>query len=132
MTDKQQVNISEMNAVIGLFHNRTLEKGENGQPDRYVLMGACYTTDPLTLGYHSSWSELMRVVEKIEAFHLTFQIEGKIAYIQSKGVIDDRYPWLDQFDSIYVEDEKTKIYSVYKACYQFIQWYNTTSNNQIK
>ncbi|MGN6436893.1 MAG: hypothetical protein ACTHMM_10185 [Agriterribacter sp.] len=39
------------------------------------------------MNYHSSWSWLMPVVEKIENTGVTFHIEDKIAYVYSLGDI---------------------------------------------
>ena len=72
---------------------------------------------PLTiLLFHSDWSWLMRVVDKIERLGYVFEIKitgCRINQIENGSIIVLRW-----------EEDKTKIEAVYNACLEFIKWYN--------
>lgn len=80
------------------------------------------------LAYHAEWGWIMQVIEKIESFHLYVHIETHGCNINSRGCEDEKYPWLEKFwnveiDEIIQEDE-SKIIATWKCCVKFIKWYN--------
>lgn len=68
--------------------------------------------------YHSSWNELMPVVEKIEK-DTSYRVE-----IAFSGCIIDK----ENEPNCIGELENTKIKSTYKAVVEFIKWYNENNN----
>lgn len=67
------------------------------------------------LYYHSSWDWLMSVVEKIESLGFWFNIIGAESWIQNNE--------LEFLPEIHIFED-TKIKSSWKACIEFIKWYN--------
>lgn len=68
---------------------------------------------PLTiLSFDSDWNWLMQVVEKIESLGVVVEIRENVCYIETTP------------NDYYSELETTKIQAVYKACVEFIKWYN--------
>ena len=63
------------------------------------------------LKFHSDWSWLMEVVEKIESLGHAFSIDSTKCYVLTN-------------DFCNAQKEATKIESVYKVCVEFIKWYN--------
>lgn len=75
--------------------------------------------------YHENWNWLMTVVDKIESlgyFHALNknQIDGR-AY----SVITD-----SDHKSLVIKSEFIKIDACYRSVVEFIEWYNSTSNQQ--
>jgi hypothetical protein len=68
--------------------------------------------------FHSDWTWLMEVVDKIEAHHpyQDVEIKGNRCFMGSSSALDDC------FDDWFEAD--TKIEAVYIACIEFIKWYN--------
>jgi len=62
--------------------------------------------------YHIDWNWLMQVVEKIESLGVVVEIRENVCYIETTP------------NDYYSELETTKIQAVYKACVEFIKWYN--------
>lgn len=69
---------------------------------------------PDELKYHTDWNWLMEVVEKIESLNFIVYIETN--YCQLYNATNHE----ELIKSIY----STKIESVYKACVEFVKWYN--------
>lgn len=67
--------------------------------------------------YHLSWDWLIPVVEKIRRMNTDFVISFDNNVVVS---VDDGTAY---FDKVRVE-EKINIISAYKACVNFIKWYN--------
>ena len=80
---------------------------------------------PLTiLLFHSDWSWLMRVVEKIENFTDVECFNIEIYRILIKTYDDFRLEfWTNGF---------TKIEAIYNACVEFIKWYNELNKSYEK
>lgn len=115
MTDH---SIEAINATIAVFDGLITFNGTAWIKDGVMI---------LELKYHSSWSELMPVVEKIEAIGFNVQIGNNCFCTISKFEDED-----DPFEGIYISTEvdplfgrvESKIHGVFLAVYQFIQWYN--------
>lgn len=74
------------------------------------------------LDYHSNWSNLMPVVEKIES--MMFQVEIHTAYSNINGELEGvKY----NQDSCFEAQEETKLTVTYRAVVRFINWYNEQS-----
>jgi len=71
--------------------------------------------------YHTSWNELMPVVEKIEENHFT-KIVGKHCSI-NQAKTSEFNNWIATVGMTFAPC-KTKIEAVYKAVVIFIKWYN--------
>ncbi len=69
------------------------------------------------LKFHSDWSWLMPVVEKIESLSWEVAIRSTYCHINRGTVKDFGYTY-----------GKTKIESVYSAVITFINWYNSHKN----
>ena len=70
------------------------------------------------LEFHSDWSWLMTVVEKIESLdHCQIDISLNWCRIGYKGTLYN-YDSRDYFKGL------TKIEAVYNACLEFVKWYN--------
>ena len=73
------------------------------------------------LAYHSDWNWLMEVVEKIESLDHWIEISGGLQNICLIGSINS------SCESFKVVAE-SKIKALYKACVEFIKWYNLNKN----
>lgn len=62
--------------------------------------------------YHSDWNWLMSVVDKIESLGYLVEIRENVCFIKTSEQ--------DYFSEL----EETKRQAVYKACVEFIKWYN--------
>lgn len=62
--------------------------------------------------YHSDWNWLMEVVKKIESLNVVVEIRENVCYIETTP---------QNYTS---ELGPTKIQATYKACVEFIKWYN--------
>ena len=72
------------------------------------------------LKFHSNWSWLMEVVEKIESLNFVVQIHLNSCFIkESEHFINNKAIWRGK------NHAKTKIEAVYNACIEFIKWYNS-------
>ena len=73
--------------------------------------------------YASDWNWIMRIVDKIESLIDVdeFNIQCDNTYKTQTCTIYRSFK--DGFDTI-IETGKSKIEAVYKACLQFIEWYN--------
>lgn len=72
------------------------------------------------LKFHSSWDQLIPVVEKIEKIDGYYvQIEETSCYVYDVNTFDD-----EQCDSIISIDAETKKMAVYRAVVEFIKFYN--------
>jgi hypothetical protein len=67
--------------------------------------------------YHIDWNWLMQVVDKIESLGVVVEIRENVCYIETTP------------NDYYSELETTKIQAVYKACVEFIKWYNEQNFN---
>lgn len=65
--------------------------------------------------YHTSWNELMSVVEKIESLNFSVYIKTRGTTIQDED---------EKLVSFSFKNEKLKIEHCYKAVIEFIKWYN--------
>lgn len=111
----------ENNKLIAEFLNKKYK-------DDYIVVGDWHkcTVNPSgdvweKCKYHSDWNSLMEVVEKIEGFEdenrcakYNFIIEQSFVEI-----IDN-----NNSDTLFFTDNDTKQISVYKACVEFIKFYN--------
>lgn len=81
------------------------------------------------LEYHSNWSWIMPVIEKIESdSHCNFSISSQIEYIDddSKVIIhQDIAVYYDVECIVDLTSKSTKIEALWLAIIQFIKWYNT-------
>lgn len=77
--------------------------------------------DPVDFQYHSDWSRLMPVVEKIEAIHQVFS-NGYINVRISQGYIQIEGAGKKIFKNTSIEGSKIK--ALWLAVIEFIQWYN--------
>ncbi len=66
--------------------------------------------------YEKNWNELMYLVEKIESLCVVVEIRENVCYIETSS------------ENYYSELEDTKIQATYKACLNFIKWYNNQKN----
>lgn len=75
----------------------------------------------MNLQFDSSWNWLMEVVEKIESIGFTFEVKKNWARVTRKR------------ESIILrwEQDKSKIEAVYKACLEFIKWYNSNESGDL-
>jgi hypothetical protein len=129
--------IEQMNEAIAEFMGYS-----HGNRNREFNPDAVYKEEEFK--YHSSWDWLMPVVEKIEDVQLddknnvvtraaaNVQIFYKACLIQYEPDEESG----DTNDEVSIQTQgETKIEAVYKAVYQFIQWYNnqsTTTNGNKK
>ena len=75
------------------------------------------------LRFDTDWNWLMKVVEKIESLNYDFEILGG-----EWVIIIDCDPDRNESDVIIETSDETKLSTVYKACLQFINWYNDNRN----
>lgn len=130
MTDKQQVSIEAMNKTICGFMGLEIDSRDGKilvvtrYADKIVSYHGCF--------YHSSWSELMPVICKIQklGFEVVINAEGEKGLNQTfcycdvikKGNDGDKY----------IVDgcsEKKNIDAVFNSVYQFIIWLNKINDN---
>lgn len=139
MTDKQQGSIEAMNAELALFMGaRYWPKSKSlfvKYSDAYEFRfkdkygneaGIAFGIDQLQ--YHSSWSELMPCVEKIQALGYAVNIYGE----SEKGlkVQFNHCDILKDNEAVFEGcSDKSKIKAVHEAVYQFIQWCNKQNDN---
>lgn len=129
------MNIEENNKLIAQFQFPRWVKPtmENDIPldisicnNDYAICLFLMTDNYLKLAYHSDWSYLMPVVEKIEtdtpfsnnlykAIGYTVIIDGKSCKIE-----EDSYTPIVHI----IDNESEKINIVYRAVVEFIKWYN--------
>lgn len=110
--------IIQGNKLIAIFMGATIGRGTVVYPNDY----RCADTN---LIYHSSWNELMSVVEKIESVGAySFEIDKykvRVCHIMT---------WKDK-TVFYAETiEKKKIEVVWSAVVEFIKYYNKISDIQ--
>lgn len=126
MTDKQQVSTEHMNEVIMQFDGWKIHPYLTDSKF-YMKEGVPEYRKAAGMKYHSSWSELMPVISKIQklGFDVVINAEGENGLNQTfcycdmikKGNDGDKYI-VDGYS------EKENIVAVFNSVYQFIQWYN--------
>lgn len=62
--------------------------------------------------FEYDWNWLMQVVDKIESLGVVVEIRENVCYIETST------------NNYYSELEETKIQATYKACVEFVKWYN--------
>lgn len=84
-----------------------------------------------TIKYHTSWDWLMPVVEKIEdlmdnidAYEFSIGRHCVIVRAKNRSTGEKFYFSLDYFDYDFGSGERVKLYTVFKAVVEFINWYN--------
>ena len=115
---KKEKNIVENNKLIAEFLGYS-----QPHPD-YPNTTYWYKKDcqPITiLLFHSDWSWLMRVVDKIEGFEdenrcAKYNIKIEQCFVE---IIENHTS-----DTIISTDANSKLEAVHNACVEFIQWYN--------
>ena len=116
----KQEEIIENNKLIAQFMGITnVEEFNNSLLVSHPEEGIWYYEPLWYLDYHSDWSLLMPVVEKIEELNVTesfFIIEDKTCIL-----------WLTDTKDI-CQRSLSKIESVYNTVVEFIKWYNTQNN----
>ena len=75
---------------------------------------------PECMRFHSSWSWLMPVIEKIESLRYEVNI---------KGTCCTMYRQHNKF-SLFEFSEKSKMDATYRAVIEFIEWYNKEKENE--
>jgi hypothetical protein len=106
---------TENNKIIADF------MGAKVTTDTYFINGMYMTISDADLKYHSDWNWLMEVVEKIESLHFDFAIYTG----SSVSVINtEDYPYKE----IISLNGSSKKEAVYRACVDFIKWYNEQKN----
>ena len=110
MENKEDIN--ENNVLFAKFMNILVSEYET------IHEKDITKSQILALKYHCSWDWLIPVVEKIENMEecLYFILESNT----TKIVTWDGFEFNYRVDGVF----KTKILSVYKACTEFIKWYN--------
>lgn len=91
------------------------------KPIYYPVMGKSVSENKLK--FHSDWSWLMEVVEKIES--LGFDTSLDRHEFGKKTTFFIRYGGSNTQSGI---SKDNKIEAVYNACFEFIQWYNQNKN----
>jgi hypothetical protein len=104
------------NKLIAKFYNDDLEIAG----DWLHLRGNRWHVEDYR--YHSDWSLLMPVVEKIGAIPICFNVN--INSWDGCFICDDSYKATAQGKFFKGTINKTLIYSTWQAVVQFIQWYN--------
>jgi hypothetical protein len=78
--------------------------------------------------YHENWNDLMPVVDKIESLEFVSVYTNKTSLGEFSIEINyDTHPYkYNQLKkTIFIKDKNiSKIEAVYKACVEFIKWYN--------
>lgn len=72
--------------------------------------------DLTSFKYHSSWNDLMPVVEKIESLGYVVNIKQNTVFMQNNNKVENCMHGYTV--------EKSKKVAIYKAVIQFIKWYN--------
>jgi hypothetical protein len=119
------MNNRENNKIIAEFLGAKKTDIQGIQkPVYYPIMGKSVYEDRLK--FHSDWNCLMAVVEKIESF----EDENRCA--KFNVIIEQTFVEIisrnDNLEEIVKLDSNTKIEAVYKACVEFINWYNQQKN----
>ena len=96
---------------LGLVKNTATNKYWTKKSKEGFGCGEC-----LEIKFHSDWNYLIQVVEKIESL-------GFKSRIQKKDTFNECL-FYNKNNNIGYISECTKIESVYKACLEFIKWYN--------
>ena len=119
-------NITENNKIIAEFMGAKLTKD-------LKIMYPVYEGDSSyvkNLKYHSDWSWLMEVVEKIETISVFGKLPEFFIMYDNREEFKGWY-WLIEVPKKFSKEcyndknrEKTKIEAVYNACAEFIKWYN--------
>jgi hypothetical protein len=76
------------------------------------INGINYPFEVSELNYDTDWNRLMLVVDKIESLGVCVEIRENVCYIETST------------NNYYSELEETKIQATYKACVEFVKWYN--------
>jgi len=139
-----EISIEKKNEIIASFMGgvkQIIPKGGlHGYKEGTVLWMylSSDNADPVTyLDYHSDWSWLMPVVERIEKLSdlivnkVWLSINGNSCaiwtYFDVRDVLRSNMP----NDSFKVKQvSKSKIEAAHEAVYQFIQWYNEKQKEQ--
>jgi len=121
----KEQEIKESNLLIAAFMGLTVypekisTKSKKGWKWSREWHGERCDVEIFSLKYHSSWSHLMPVIEKIESLDTFFDIKKSHVFI-SGWPIGQRYEWNGGTGM------ETKIQSAWTAVIDFIKWYNKT------
>ena len=108
--------MEEQNRLIAEFMGIRSDDGKTSHESSEYYYEDC------ELEYHTSWDWLMPVVEKIEGLHYTVNISASMMYINGDNGIIVKPINIDK------ELGLNKLDAVYRACVEFIKWYNETKN----
>lgn len=126
-----------MNEAIALFMGG--KPVQHNKKYRYIKWPRRHATPVQELNYHKDWSQLMHVIEKIEAIYDDFHgyfgvhISSNCCCIQGTKLRTD--PGNEHYAYFNDVTHETKLLAAHYAVYQFIQWYNnqsTTTNDTIE
>ena len=120
-------NIIENNKLIAEFMGFVADKSFEVKLVDGINTSYYYYKDdvmylPEVMAYHSDWSWLMEVVEKIESLDCVIDFKITIEYVEiiariGKGIVFKNCIFNIDYCT-------TKREAIYNACVEFIKWYN--------